>query len=461
MKSAADRQARRRGQAGSSAEQPAASAPQLPAAPAGAQEALPSPIVLEIEETFFVQPNGIALTGWFFDPNEQVKSLVLCSGQSRAPLDPRRMLSIRRKDVQEGLATRFGPDHAELGYLAYFPASLVSGEQIWLDVVLQSGRAVRRIVPPPALPPIQAMRRILSQLEFPYGSTAPAFDNVVGPVVQGLNRHRLSRRPAMTEFVLGAERPAVCSIVVPVHRRLDLMHYQLALLSEYGIGLNELIYVLDDPPLRREAEQLAVSAHARFNIPFRLLTLDRNVGFAPAVNIGASAARGQYLCLLNSDVFPSDPTWLPRMLMRLQADTTLGVVAPILLFEDGTLQHGGCTFERMPRYSNWLFPMHPGKGMRPPEPAGLVEMPAVTGACMVMRRAHWEAVGGLDEDYAIGDFEDADLCRKLRERQLRCAVDTEARLYHLERRSQGGPDRWRQNLTLFNAWVFNHRWDGE
>jgi GT2 family glycosyltransferase len=79
---------------------------------------------------------------------------------------------------------------------------------------------------------------------------------------------------------------------------------------------------------------------------------------------------------------------------------------------------------------------------------------------MVLRHADWEAVGGFGEDYAIGDFEDADLCRKLQARGLRCAVDTDARLFHLERRSQAAPSGWRHNLTLFNAWTFQLRWGG-
>ncbi|WP_163525969.1 glycosyltransferase, partial [Klebsiella oxytoca] len=76
--------------------------------------------------------------------------------------------------------------------------------------------------------------------------------------------------------------------------------------------------------------------------------LERNVGFAPAVNVGVKASHGEYICVLNSDVFASTEGWLEQLVGRLEADTSLGIVSPILLFEDGTLQHGGCGLRRRP-----------------------------------------------------------------------------------------------------------------
>jgi GT2 family glycosyltransferase len=78
-----------------------------------------------------------------------------------------------------------------------------------------------------------------------------------------------------------------------------------------------------------------------------------------------------------------------------------------------------------------------------------------------MRRALAEELGGFDEAYVIGDFEDSDLCLRIGQRGLACAVDPSVRLYHLERRSQvGAAQRWRMNMTLYNAWTHQTRWIG-
>ncbi len=48
---------------------------------------------------------------------------------------------------------------------------------------------------------------------------------------------------------------------------------------------------------------------------------------------------------------------------------------------------------------------------------------------------------------------------KIAERGLDCAVDLDITMYHLERQSQAGSEqRWRMNLTLYNAWVHEGRW---
>ena len=183
------------------------------------------------------------------------------------------------------------------------------------------------------------------------------------------------------------------------------------------------------------------------------------MGYAPANNAGLRAARGSHICFLNSDVFPGQDDWIDALVARLAANPQLGAVGPTLLFEDDTVQHRGLTYEPLPEYADWLFPMHPGKGMRIPARRGLEYYQAITGACMVMTRALAERLGGFDETYVIGDFEDSDLCLRIGALGLARAVDLDVRLYHLERQSQGNmANAWRFNLTLYNAWVHENRW---
>jgi GT2 family glycosyltransferase len=253
--------------------------------------------------------------------------------------------------------------------------------------------------------------------------------------------------------------PPLYSIIVPLFGRIDFMEYQLALFAGGGMAGSELIYVLDDPPHRREVQTLAESLYLRFGLPFRLLLLSHNVGFAPANNIGLAHARGAFVGFVNSDVFPGTPDWMPRLAARLQAEPTLGAVGPLLLYEDGSVQHEGMVFQPIPALGDLRFPHHHRKGWRPRAITGLVREELITGACLVMRRDLARDLGGFDESYVIGDFEDTDLCLKLRERGLFCAIDHDVWLYHLERKSQPGTgQRWRMNLTLYNAWVHHCRW---
>jgi GT2 family glycosyltransferase len=281
--------------------------------------------------------------------------------------------------------------------------------------------------------------------------------------VHSLNTARLADAPlpSVERHVLGEPAAGpLLSLIVPLYGRIDFMEVQLALFSAHGIGADvEILYVLDDPPRRREALALAASAHARFGLPFRLLILAQNFGFAPANNFALREAAGEFVCFMNSDVFPITPDWPTRLAARLEADPDLGVVGPLLLFEDGSVQHQGLYFRRLPMYGNWHFPQHEKKGWRVGDAAGLVRKPVITGACMMARRSLVLEIGGFDEAYVIGDFEDTDLCLKLRRLGLASAVDLDVRMHHLERRSQAASaEQWRTNLTLANAWTHQRRW---
>jgi len=250
------------------------------------------------------------------------------------------------------------------------------------------------------------------------------------------------------------------SLIIPLHGRLDFMEYQLALFSRGAQAHNhDILYVLDDPPKRRAAEVLAASCIARFGIPFRLVVLGRNAGYAAANNAGLALARGRHVALVNSDVFPTAADDFDRLAARLDADPGLGAVGPLLLFEDGAVQHQGMAFERLPEYAGLHFPLHPRKGLLPPSGHGLHPVAAITGACMVLPRDLLQSMNGLDEAFLIGDFEDADLCLRLATAGKRVAVDYGVRMHHLERQSQAGAEqRWRMNLTLTNAWTHEQRW---
>ena len=78
-----------------------------------------------------------------------------------------------------------------------------------------------------------------------------------------------------------------------------------------------------------------------------------------------------------------------------------------------------------------------------------------------MSRELYLRVGGLDEGYIRGDFEDSDLCLKVRQLGLKPYLVPDVRLYHLERQSQGlrAQVTTRTLLSLFNCWRYNRRWD--
>ncbi|HKS88707.1 MAG TPA: glycosyltransferase family 2 protein, partial [Stellaceae bacterium] len=416
-----------------------------------------------IGKAILCPPDGVVLRGWMLAAPGTVREVRLCSGGGAVAVDFAAAVRIARPDVIESTANEPGFDDPMCGFTAFVPHGYSPAGPSYLAVETTRGEIGFAALPAPRLQGLAAIREVLG-CAVQYSEVAPAFESVLAPAVARLHAARRAEPPRVAMIEFGAPpRQPLYTIIVPLYRRLDFIELQFALFSrDPAIGRCELIYVLDDPPRRRELEPLSASIYERFRIPFAVAALDRNMGFAAACNIGLDRAHGRDVCFLNSDVFPQSVDWLPRLAARLRERPDLGAVGPLLLFEDGAVQHQGMTWRRNPQFGNWYFNEHPGIGRRPPAHGGLRECPAITGACMVLRSDVARDVGGFDEDYVVGDYEDSDLCLKLRRKGLASAVDLDVRLHHLVRKSQqSGREPWRHNLTLYNARLQHQRWETE
>jgi len=222
-----------------------------------------------------------------------------------------------------------------------------------------------------------------------------------------------------------------CSIVIPVHGRAGLTRRCLdALLAEPGVAEAEIV-VVDDGSPDETATLLAgygdaIHVHAR----------PQAGGFATACNEGAARTGAPLLLFLNNDTL-GEPGWLHALLADADAHAEAAVLGAKLLFPDGSVQHAGVAIGRdgLPRHLYAGFPAdHPAVNRSR-------AFQAVTGACLLVRRAAWEQAGGFDAGYRNG-LEDVDLCLRLGElgHGVRCCH--ESVLVHLESPTRGrrGPD---------------------
>ncbi len=174
-----------------------------------------------------------------------------------------------------------------------------------------------------------------------------------------------------------------------------------------------------------------------------LLAQTENLGFARANNLAAARAGGDLLLLVNCDAWLGDEC-LPRLHTALAADAGLGLVAPRLRYPEGTPQFvwapdRGLLGELLQRQRN---PFERRRwSHRPLERLLRVLGPGwCSAACVLVRRAAFEAVGGFDEGYFLY-FEDVDLCLRLRRLGWRLAVVQDAVAFH------AGGAGWREGTV--------------
>lgn len=319
----------------------------------------------------------------------------------------------------------------------------------------------------PAIQPADAVAiraRALAAIP-PQHLSAQMLERTIAPVLaecQNALRESLPE-PSVKSFGKGPASPAV-SVVIPLYRVYDFLRVQVSAFAadRWFAEKAELIYVLDSPEHEAEVAHLLGGLFLAYGLPMQLVVMGRNGGFSAACNAGAAASRGQALALVNSDVIPDSEGWLPALLQRLEPHRRTGAVGPKLLYDDGSLQHAGLFFKRDSK-GTWLN-HHYFKGMPSRYAPANVErpVPGVTGACIVMPRALFMEVGGFDDSYVIGDYEDSDLCLKIARAGLGIVYVPSVQLYHLERQSiSKSLDYTRGVASQHNSWLQTKRWDGQ
>jgi O-antigen biosynthesis protein len=257
-----------------------------------------------------------------------------------------------------------------------------------------------------------------------------------------------------------ATRPPRISIVIPFYGDgFYLLDHLIA--QRRAPDDVEWIVVCDDPRLAETLTQTIVHRQSMIRQPTSIVYLGVNGGFAHANNIGASHARGKYVLLMNSDVYCRDFSFIRSACDLMEQDAGIGCVGFTLRFEDGTIQHDGMSFTRAPWFDNLWASDHLGKGMAYNcAAASHVEVDAVTAALMLLRRDDFADSRIFDPGYVIGDFEDADLCLRLREQGKAILLVRSGGIYHLERQSVRtmADDESRRAITLLNCLRFNARW---
>lgn len=193
-----------------------------------------------------------------------------------------------------------------------------------------------------------------------------------------------------------------------------------------------------------------VAAHVE---GLRYVSSPENLGFGQGMNRAVAEARAPSLCLLNSDVVVG-PGWLDALLDPLD-DPRVGAVVPKYVFPDGRLQEAGSALGS--DGVTWAIGGYQTEGL-PPFDVGFPRwVDYGSAACMTLRRADFDVIGGFDPVYGIGYFEDVEFCMELVKRGLRVRYEPGCEIVHeLGASSQDLAPQ----LSHENRETFVERWPG-
>lgn len=193
-----------------------------------------------------------------------------------------------------------------------------------------------------------------------------------------------------------------------------------------------------------QALQAVIESHGAKRVPY-----SGPFHFSRMNNLGAQKAAGEVLVFLNDDVEPLELTWLDRLAGQVWRPD-VGIAGARLLYPSGMLQHAGIVvgineacghagrgFAAAPSYWPWVECTR--------------DVSAVTGACLAIRASIFREVGGFAEAFPV-NYNDVDLCFRVRAAGYRIVYDAGAVLQHSECQSRTGVVTWEEWQRWYERW---------
>ncbi|MFH1842566.1 MAG: glycosyltransferase [bacterium] len=256
--------------------------------------------------------------------------------------------------------------------------------------------------------------------------------------------------PGVPEKLAASSGTPRASIVVLTHNALDFTRQCADSLLAHTSLDHEVIFV-DNGSSDGSVEYL--TGLARLHAHIRLLANETNLGYAAGNNLGLAAARGEYLVILNNDVVVT-PGWLERLVACADAVPNCGLVGPVTNQISGPQMLPAVTYDTTSLEGLAQFAAERGRTH-----AGRSDSHwRVVGFCLLVKRAVIDTIGGFDERFGRGNFEDDDFCLRSLLAGFTARVAHDCFVHHFGGRTflESGVD---YNQSLVNNWlIFRQKW---
>jgi len=190
------------------------------------------------------------------------------------------------------------------------------------------------------------------------------------------------------------------SVVILTFNQLEYTKECVASLQKHTPELHEIIFV-DNGSTDGTVKWL--KALTQKNKNYQLIENKQNLGFAKGCNQGIKASHGEFILLLNNDVVVAQG-WLSGLVDCLRHAPDAGIVGPMTNSISGPQQISDDSYQSVGDLDKYAGQFAEKYGHR------RIPLRRIVGFCMLFRRTLAEQIGGLDESFGTGNFEDDDLC---------------------------------------------------
>jgi GT2 family glycosyltransferase/MoaA/NifB/PqqE/SkfB family radical SAM enzyme len=241
----------------------------------------------------------------------------------------------------------------------------------------------------------------------------------------------------------------IVSIIILVHNQLEHTRLCLESIEKYTPEAHEII-IVDNASTDGTPDYLLQyrSAHPNVQVIFN----KENRGFAAGNNQGLVLAGGEYVLLLNNDTVVTHG-WLTRMLAVFRNHPEAGLVGPTSNYVSGPQLINNVPYKNMKqmhRFAMQLADKYRGQSD---------EIFRVVGFCLMARRAVVDRIGGLDEKFGAGNFEDDDFCIRAAIAGFKARIAKDVFIHHIGGQTFDALNIDYQQSLEKNWGIFKTKWN--
>jgi len=187
----------------------------------------------------------------------------------------------------------------------------------------------------------------------------------------------------------------------------------------------------------------------------KLIINDENKGFPKSVNQGISIASSEFVLILNNDVVVTN-SWLETMVDVANRNELVGIVGPISNEVSGVQKDKEANYKAiddMHRYAASVKEKNKNK---------MMQFPRVAFLCTLIKREVIEKIGGLDERFSPGNFEDDDFCLRAQLAGYKTVIAQDVFIHHYGSKSfkADGEKKYIERLKI-NHQIFVDKWNAD